>query len=213
SAFELFRSRLRSAIDELLDAQTLGGSECPEWNRLMMEAEASYSEDRKTVDHFFEAGFRIDPTYYQLTETRAFYLQPKWGGRPGEFEQFIAHTCDRVEGDEGKILYFEVVSGMQPDLRGDILRTGLSWQRTKEGYALLKEHYGTDRFRRNMFFYLSSYGNDVPTMTAASDDVGDEWDHEVWIRRDTFDMMKKAVAMMKESKARTGQEPGGFSRN
>lgn len=70
---------------------------------------------------------------------RAFarYLMPQWNGEDGEAAKFAAEVTDRIGGDAGDILYFQVASEItcacnQPEFMR------LSWARLQKGHDLLE---------------------------------------------------------------------------
>ena len=202
----LFLNRVETGYKELVEAKNLS-QKCPEWYVAMLRVGLADSWPRTEYDRIFEEGFALEPTYYHLQREKISYLLPHWNGYPGELAAFITDNSERIEGDEGKIMYFLLLSTLQSVYHERIFdEVKVSWDKARLGYEKLKQHYTVDRYRKNQYAFLALFAknNDISIMTNAMDEVGDDWDPEVWPSKEYFDRMSKATKSIKETAAKNG---------
>ena len=58
----------------------------------------------------FEEANKFEPEYYTYARDLAYYLLPKWSGDAGDTEKFVQEIADRIGGEKGDILYFQVAA-------------------------------------------------------------------------------------------------------
>jgi hypothetical protein len=193
----LFQERVHKGYVELSKCQNISG-QWPAWYVAMLEVGRAEGWDRKKYDEMFEAGFRIEPTYYHLHRQMMMYLLPQYFGEKGEIAKFIENNSSRVAGDEGEILYFILFAAMQTAYGHQLnIEVPLSWERAKLGYEALSRSYGVDRYRKNQFAWLAFYGclhSDMVSAAKSMKEIGDDWDPEVWDSKQEFEMMKNFLA-------------------
>jgi hypothetical protein len=203
-SMQLFQSRVRQGERELLEAKTIA-TKCPEWYSVMLGVGLAQSWPRKKYDELFDEGFRLEPTYYHMAREKIVYLLPQWNGRPGDLNNFIADLSERIGGDEGAIIYFELSSTLWAQYRDSMWsKTGLDWTRAKAGYFAMKEKYGLDPYRKNLFMAMatSSHGPVANVDDLADDyaealrEVGDEWDRDVFPTQDKFNERIQMIQTM-----------------
>jgi len=203
----LFQERVDNARKELDEARPLNKN-CPDWYVQMLRVGFAQGWSLSKYDSVFEEGFLIEPTYYLLQREKVQYLLPQWYGKEGDLGRFITENSARIDGVEGDIMYFELVSTMQAVFRSETTRMpGLNWAKIKRGYDELKNQYGVDKYRKNMFLYLAYFNhNDMPTADAAFKEVGDDWDPDVWGLKKAFDDMKAGMDMYHKAVAALPKE-------
>lgn len=203
-SMRIFLSRAKMAEKELLEAKELT-PKCPRWYETMLRVGIAQSWSRTKYDAVLEEGFQLAPTYYHLPRQKMHYLLPQWMGQPGDIAKFVSNVSDRIGGDEGSILYYELSATMWPQYRSYIWgKTGLDPKRAKTGYDTLKRVYGVDRYRKNLRMAMAqSYGSSATEIEEVLLEVGDDWDAEVWGTRERFnenkDMLKRTVDIMKNA--------------
>jgi hypothetical protein len=195
--WRLFQERVQRAEVELSKSPE-SGEQWPEWYVAMLQVGRAEGWDRKKYDQVFEAGFKVEPTYYLIQREKLKYLLPQYFGERGEIAKFIESNSSRVAGDEGDIIYFILFAAMQSQF-GHYLNTEvpLSWSRAKLGYEALSRSYGVDRYRKNQFAWLAFYGyvsSDMMTASKIMDEIGNDWDPEVWESKQEFDQQKNLLA-------------------
>ena len=195
NGWKLHDERMAEAERILADALTLP-TKCPEWYMAMENvAEArGWSETQKNA--LFGEADKFEPDYFYSARARAYYLQPKWSGQPGDTERFVNDLADRIGGEQGDILYFEVASS--PDLIcGCDDEPHFSWERILRGYEASEKRYGVSLAGLNRMAYLAeNYGDRDPVFAdKAFGRIGDQWDEETWHqKKEDFDAAKQWAA-------------------
>jgi len=89
----------------------------------------------------FEETNKFEPEYYTYARDLAYYLLPKWSGKAGDTERFLQEAADRIGGDKGDILYFQVAAADYV-ICGCDNNPDLSWDRIKRGFEASEKRYG-----------------------------------------------------------------------
>jgi hypothetical protein len=116
-------------------------SKCPEWYYAMQSVALGQGWDRTKVEELVERAIASEPGYYYYYGAHAYSLMPQWNGEDGDAAKFAEQSADRVGGDAGDILYFQIGAKIvcacnEPEFGR------LSWPRLQKGYALLEKQYG-----------------------------------------------------------------------
>ena len=93
-------------------------TKCPEWYLAMQRVAESQGWSVAEARALFDEGSKFEPGYYYSARVFAYYLQPKWGGEAGDTEKFTLEVADRIGGDQGDFLYFQLVNLSHLRLRG-----------------------------------------------------------------------------------------------
>ncbi len=179
-----YRERIAQARATLEDAKTLAQKD-PQWYRAMQEVALAQGWPRAQVDQLLEAAISTEPGYYYFYTAQANYLLPRWFGKPGEAEEFAQTIADRVGGDEGNLVYFEIAESTDCCGKKDRL-PGLSWDRIKEGYAAIENLYGSINHQRNVMAFLAVRNQDQEFAAQMFARIGDDWDRSVWGTKENF---------------------------
>jgi hypothetical protein len=103
----------------------------------------------------------LEPGFYHVYRFYTNYLQTKWYGDEGDAVAFIESISNRVGGEEGKFLYFELASVLLCNNCGNLeYKDQLSWPRIKEGYAAMLRLYGTSQLKQGRYADISRMYND-----------------------------------------------------
>ncbi|MBK8464632.1 MAG: hypothetical protein IPL32_02270 [Chloracidobacterium sp.] len=207
-SMQAFHARAKMAEKELREAKELK-IKCPRWYETMLSVGLALGWRKAKYDEVLEEGFHLAPTYYHLPRQKMNYLLPQWMGEPGDIAKFVNAVSERIGGDEGSIMYYELSATLWPEYSNQIWeKTGLDRRRAKEGYDTLKRIYGVDRYRKNLCMAMSlslmSGGTPDPNyLEEAVNAVGEDWDDRVWGTRERFEerrkMMRTTIDMMKKS--------------
>jgi hypothetical protein len=122
-------------------------------------------------------------------------LLPKWSGDAGDTEKFVQEIADRIGGDKGDILYFQVAAADYV-ICGCDDNPKLSWDRIKRGFEASEKHYGVSMQNLNRIGYLASYFGERDPIYADKilTRIGDQWDVETWGRQEDFDKIRQWVS-------------------
>jgi hypothetical protein len=194
NGWKLFGERIAQARRVLQEASALP-TKCPEWYVAMLLVAENQDWDAAKKLALFDEAFNFEPGYYYLARVRASHLLPKWAGEPGDTEKFTEEVADRIGGDKGDILYFQIASanyvicGCQDDPH-------LSWERIQQGFAATEKEYGVSMLNLNRIAFLASdYGNTDPIVAEkVFSRIGEQWDEETWKTKEAFDYAKRQAA-------------------
>ena len=194
SGWKLFGERTAEAKRILEEASKLP-TKCPEWYvamQLVSMNEGSSVEEERAL---FEEANKFEPEYYIYARDLASYLLPKWSGEAGDTEKFVQQIADRIGGDNGDILYFQIASANYV-ICGCKNNPELSWDRIKRGFEASEKRYGVSMLSLNRIAYLASYYGERDPIYANKifPRIGEQWDPETWGSKETFEQMKQWVA-------------------
>jgi len=143
----------------------------------------------------FEEANKFEPEYYTYASDLAYYLLPKWSGEAGDTEKFVQKIADRIGGDKGDVLYFQVAAADYV-ICGCDGNPHLSWDRIKRGFEASEKHYGVSMQNLNRIAYLASYFGERDPIYADKilTRIGEQWDEETWGSKEDFEKIKKWVS-------------------
>jgi hypothetical protein len=202
SGWKLFEERTAEARRILTEASKLG-TKCPEWYVAMQMVSLNQSWPVAEARALFEEANKFEPEYYTYARDLAFYLLPKWSGEPGDTEKFVQEIADRVGGDKGDILYFQVAAASYV-ICGCKDNPQLSWDRIKRGFEASEKHYGVSMENLNRIAYLASYFGERDPVYAEKifKRIGDQWDAETWRSHEDFEQIKQWVSLVAPAAAK-----------
>jgi hypothetical protein len=189
SGWKLFGERTAEAKRILDEASTLP-TKCPEWYLGMQSVGQNQDWDAARQRTLFEEASKFEPDYHYYARTLAGNLLPKWGGEPGDTEKFVQEVADRIGGDQGDILYFQVA--ITPTvICGCNDNPHLSWERIERGFEASEKQYGVSMLNLNRIAFLAAhFGDDPVTADKALTRIGEQWDEETWSTKGNFDQVK-----------------------
>jgi len=190
TGWKLHSERNALAASTLVEAARLK-EKCPFWYEVMQHVALGQGWDKSSARDLFEQAVAFEPGYYHFYREYAYYLLPKWYGRPGDAEAFAEEVSRRVSGPEGKFIYFEIASMItcQCD-SNDSHMEKLSWPEIKEGYAALGQLYGLSTLKTNRLAHMAYEAGDQTAAREAFATIGDDWDHQVWRSSANFERAK-----------------------
>jgi hypothetical protein len=196
SGWRQFRERTAEAKHILEESSALP-TRCPEWYvaMLLVAENQGWAEKRA----LFHEAAKFEPGYFYYDLAIASRLLPKWGGEPGAIEKFAQGIADRIGGDQGDILYFQVATADSMMCACDD-DPHLSLARVERGFEASEKQYGVSMLNLNRIAFLTarSLPNDLLFADKALTRIGEQWDEETWTRKDDFVMAKNAAAFLGE---------------
>ncbi len=180
NGWKLYGERYALAASTLAEAARLK-EKCPYWYQAMQGVARAQGWDKSQARKLFDAAAAFEPTYYHYYRLYANYLLPKWYGEPGESEAFAEEMYDKIGGQQGKFIYFEVASliACQCD-SDDSHMENLSWPKIEEGYVALGQLYGYSTLKMNRFAHMAVAAHDKTAAQQAFATLGNDWDRTVW---------------------------------
>lgn len=203
SGWKLFGERTAEGKRILDEARKLS-TQCPEWYLGMLLVAQSQGWRAADARALFEEAFKLDPSYFYDARVLADYLQPKWTGEEGATEQFMQEIADRVGGEQGDILYFEVAT--TPNLIcGCDDEPHLSMERIVKGFETSEKRYGVSMLSLNLIAFLATKNKETDAVVAdkAFARIGAHWNEETWQKKEDFDTTKQWAATWAPRVAKT----------
>jgi Domain of unknown function (DUF4034) len=184
--WRLFDERIKEA-QVVLEGSANIHTMCPLWYSEMMTVGLAQSWDAKRVKENFERGIQYEPGYYYLYLQYANYLLPKWDGNPGDAAKFAKSSADRLGGEAGDLLYFQIATVLIKRGDGDFPIKEMDWSRIQRGYQALTTQFGVDRRTKNQLAFMAYKYRDVTVSRQQFALIGDDWARGVWRDRKFFD--------------------------
>lgn len=163
--FPLFFKRL-SEVRAVLDAAAGLRTMCPQWFSVMLVLGRSQQWNLKQMQDVLARGQQFAPDYQSIDQNMAHYLLPKWYGKPGDTDKFARAAADQTGGDEGDLLYFQIVSSVLNRNNEGSLGKEMDWPRLERGHAVLVRQFGETRATRNDYAYMAGRCGDFATLRA-----------------------------------------------
>ena len=183
--WQLFHERMQRAQDILEGSRNL--PMCPQWYSEMMTVGLAENWDAARMQETLDRGIQFEPGYFYLYKQYANYLLPKWDGHPGDASAFAKSSADRLGGDSGDILYFQIATELIRQGDGDFPVAQMDWTRIQHGYQALTTQYGGDKITRNQLAFMAWRYRDADTASRQFALIGDDWSRNVWRDRIYFD--------------------------
>ncbi len=207
AAWEAFNKRLATSAQILSEASALN-ERCPHWYVTALWVGIGQSWDRPALEKIFEAGVKLEPTYYYIYQAKASYLLPRWGGTEGEWERFAEASALSLGGNQGDIIFFTIYSQM-------LTMHGMSLMNTHQkavpklidGFRSIEKLYGAAPHRLNEACFFASFGNDLKTTSELFDRIGNSYDESVWHSKRTFEIFREGFLNRAKSSQVTKQKP------
>lgn len=188
--WRLFRERFELSKAPLLKAASLR-EKCPYWYTLVIDLALAEGWDKSLAREIREQANAFEPNYYHVNRQYANFILPKWYGAVGETESFVEEAADRLGGQQGDFLYFELASVTICSCKAEKpAMDGLSWSRIRRGYAVLNQLYGVNDMKANRFALMAYAADDKASAREAFAKMGDEFTFGVWRTRQSFEDAK-----------------------
>jgi hypothetical protein len=202
--WKLLSERLEKACDTLDDAKSISAAD-PQWYWEMETVALAKDCGRDTAEKVAGDASSVEPGYFYNYIQYMNYLLPKWHGQPGDSEDFLKSTSDRIGGAEGDFVYFQAAMGLNC-CRRKAQMPNLSWDRVKQGFAALEKLYGSTNEQLNAFAFMAVRQGDSETARELFARIGDNWDENVWSSKDRFERSKATLSLDGKNDV-TGEAP------
>jgi hypothetical protein len=186
SAWPLFEGRIKRAR-EVLEGGAKLQPMCPAWYSAMMVVARAEGWEKPKMQALFEQAVQFEPDYTHFYIEYAEYLLPKWEGERGELTSAATLWADRVGGDEGDFIYFEVATVVIHRGNGGIPKNEMDWARMQRGAKVLAARYGLSRGNRNQLAFMAWEYRDREVGKPLFEAIGDHFAPAVWKDREHYD--------------------------
>ena len=184
----------------VLDQATKLPKKCPEWYYAMQLVVPDLDWEPARRRALLDEAIKFEPGYFYNYRIFARYTQTQWGGEPGETKKFLQEEADKIGGEDGDIVYFQVANelicgcGSDSDLN-------LSWPRIKSGFAATEKKYGTSMENLNLMASMARAFNDAVLANKLFQRIGEQWSEAKWGSSAYYDGARqwaKAMAPIQE---------------
>ena len=204
--WKLFGERVQQARETLENAGTVSTKD-PQWYRDMQTVAVAQGWNRSQADDLLQKASDLEPKYFYFYSAHAYYLLPKWYGKPGDAETFAQTIADRLEGPDGDLVYFEIAL-IDNCCNAKEQMPNLSWDRIKVGFGALEQLYGSTNYQLNAVAFMAARQRDSEFAQQIFGRIGDNWDETVWGSKVKFDTSKASFTLSPDAgTVAQGQSP------
>jgi hypothetical protein len=161
----------------------------PQWfSEEMLVGKGQGWDDRRERD-MYERAVQFEPEYQYFYKERAAYLLPKWYGKSNDATDFAKSAADRVRGDLGDYIYWEIATVIVSRGNGDLAPfiARMDWDRIQRGYQALQSRFQTNRRERNELAFFAYKFKDRTLAQQQFASIGNDWSRGVWRDRNFFE--------------------------
>jgi hypothetical protein len=183
---KLMEKRLTEAVQVLQQAENLK-QKCPHYWTVMMSAALGLGANNSQFETIFQKAIAYDPDFAAYYSAKAYYLTPRWYGRPGDMEAFLEKAADQVGGEDGDVLYARAAWSVQLKTRDVFDEHGLSWQRTDKGFEVIEKRFPNSPYVQNARAYMAVMGCEktlAPRKLVTA--LHGQIDPKVWTSKENF---------------------------
>ena len=182
-----FDDRLHQAMAILNAAESLK-EQCPYYWTVKMRAALGLQMDKARFNDIFQQATNYESDYEPSYVQRAVYLMPRWYGSEGELEADLEKSADRMGGDDGDMLYAQVVWGIHARASSPNVfeENHFSWPRVDRGFAVIEERFPYSLAAKSERAYLAYYAGDARKTRAYLAQTQGQADLAVWYTRNEY---------------------------
>lgn len=143
-----------------------------------------WSDDQS--EKLFQGAIAQDSTCENAYIMRAFYLLPRWNGKPGAWEAWLDKAVAPLPPAEADRVYAAVcdrLSGFHRDLFEE---TSASWPRMWRGYQVQLARHPKSQALAQTIAFNASLAGDIPVAHEMLRRTGPRCDLEIWRSKETF---------------------------
>lgn len=155
--WKVLNDRLIQAVKVLKEAGSLS-EQCPRRWSLLMSAALGLGATKPQYQALFQNAISAEPGYTGYYFSMAYYLLPRWHGKPGEMEEFVKKSADEVGGDDGDLLYARLTYQLQKVSDNIFNESKLSWERADKGFEVMEKRFPGSLYVQNARAYIALVG-------------------------------------------------------
>ena len=186
--WQLFDQRIKEAQAVLMGSRDMKVM-CPQWYSEEMTVGLALGWPPRQMEELFDRAVQFEPDWQFYYKARANYLLPKWYGQQDDATKFAKQAADRLGGDAGDRMYFEMATVIIKRGNGNIepLMKKMDWDRIQRGYQELVRQFGPDHTQKNRLAFMAYQFKDQSTASQLFASIGNEWTPSVWKNRNFFE--------------------------
>ena len=187
--WRLMSERLAQAR-QVLETAAKKPARCPGWYAAMQLVALGQGWDLEKYDRLFKEAVSKEPTYYEYYHKKAYYLEPKWHGKPGDAERFAEEAAKVDDPGEGMAIYARIAwSYRKPS---ELFReTQFQWSKMKQGFLDIEKSYPDSTWNLNNFCRFACAAGDKETARALFQRIGDKPDIHAWQSPGRYEAAKR----------------------
>ncbi len=194
SGWKLFGERAAKA-KKILQEVAVTGIRDPNWYLTMQLVAQAQGWPKEQTEELLEKAAKFEPAYQYYYRMEATLLQAKWLGQEGDAARFAEEWSNRVGGDAGDALYFQIAE-MIVCACADPESGHFSWSREQKGFSALEKLYGPSMLSVNAFALMATKATEWSTADDAFKRIGDQFDIKTWTSEQWFKQMRDLSAQM-----------------
>lgn len=186
-SWRLFGERLNQAAEVLKDARNLKET-CPVYWSTLMGVGLGLQISKAQFNSIFNQATETEPSYEYYYRTRAVFLLPRWNGDEGEWEKDLAQSADRIGGEEGDLVYAQVVWSIhQYGEHIDVFEGNkISWDRVDRGFAVILKRFPDSLAAKNERAHLAALAGDKEKARKYFEQTEGKVDLSVWYAKGEY---------------------------
>jgi hypothetical protein len=187
ASWRLFFKRLNEAVAILNETKNLK-QHCPVYWSTLMRAGLGLQVTKSQFNEVFKQAVKAEPDYKYYYHTRAVYLLPRWYGEAGEWEKDLAQSADKIGGEEGDMVYAQVVWGIHHYGNSIDVFDGnkISWERVDRGFAVILKQFPNSLAAKNERAHLAALASDKAKAQQYFLDTKGQIDLSMWRQKNEF---------------------------
>jgi hypothetical protein len=198
ASWEAFRKRLEKSQEVLSQAAQLN-QQCPFWFVTALWVGIGQQWDRASLEKLFDAGVKLEPTFYYIYQAKAVYLLPRWGGQPGGWERFADEAALKLGGHQGDIIFFTIYSQMLSMHDVTFMNTHhAAVPRLISGFRSIEKLYGSSAHRLNEACFFATSGNDSQAKAEFFSRIGEDFDPTVWRWKQSYEISRQGFQLQQQ---------------
>jgi len=185
---KLMEQRLAAAHKILSDARSLH-EKCPRWWPVAQNVALGEGWDAGAYNAMCDEGLALYPDNQTIYLYKCYELQPRWYGKPGEWEQFAAASADKLGGDQGAMLYARIIWYLnEKNLFHNIFAddSAVKWDRVRRSFEVLQKNYPDSLPVMSEFVSLACNAGDWKKARELFAVIGGRVDSVIFPKKETF---------------------------
>jgi Domain of unknown function (DUF4034) len=185
--WQSFGNRLHQAMKVLNAAENIK-AQCPYSWTVRMRAALGLQMDKDQFNDIFQQAINHDSDYEPSYLQRAVYLMPRWYGGDGELEADLERSANQMGGDDGDMLYAQVVWGLHARASSPnvIEENHFLWPRIDKGFAVIEKRFSNSLAAKSERACLAAYAGDVGKTREYLAQTQGKADLVVWRTQDEY---------------------------
>jgi len=182
--WKLFAERLTEAWTVLKDATEIPAKD-PYWWSVAQTVALGQQWPREDYEKLFREAIAFEPEFWGYYTKKAYFLLPRWSGKPGEWESFAEESINEP-GGLGPEVYARIVINLNSYYQQIFHESKARWDLTKAGFEKIRERYPDSTEMLSEFAMLAAQGNDAKCSREMFDALGDRIDRRTWKSKDRY---------------------------